>query len=758
MSLQTRFSTQLIPGGENCSSEVSQSAPGGRRSGGLRIYLQLLKVAVSIVLLGGVIFLVSFYYDISQVFHDLRRLSIATIGTIVFALFANTLAAVLRFKVIAKEIKHPITFRRAMAVVGAGSVAGAIFFQIAGQLVARGVVAGRDGIPFAGVVVITAYERFIAAIVSGLVALGGALFIFGNLYLDRASGGADLIKIIFGLIAAALAGAFMGYGRLAVRAITPLLTRHFVRRCFAVVGLTLLVQIPMMIAYVTIARALSPQTSIADLVAASAIVMFAASVPISFAGWGVREMSAVVALGTIGVAAHSALTAAVAIGIGSMLAMGVVTAFSLSTSTQKNPKAEAGTSGSIDYYSALAWSLPIAAATLVLFQIYVPVQSGLINVNLADPIAILAGVIFILTAFRLGRLPQWRLAHINIAILSMTLVLTGSLLIGDHRIGWTTWAVVNRFLGWFILLAYAATGALIVAESRKEGLRVLLLTFAGATAAIAGIEVVLVLLKPLGFQIFSFAGNVEGFAQNRNAFAFQLLMSMSAAIVLARGATIRITLLALMVSGLWFAGSRSGWIAAVFVIATGLYLRRLTVRETVTASVCAASAVVAAIVISRYPGAIPPVVPDPSSTHERIVTIVGGLELFFAHPLFGAGLGAFRNEMHLSSEGIPLIIHSTAVWLLAELGLIGFAVFTISATYIFFNAWQHARKEQASALIVLGLVAFVVMSGPADMLYQRTFWILMGASLALHRSGLPASRHHSQSASVDPLVARAENI
>ena len=746
MNLPLRLSTQLVQRSENWQTEADQSAAVGGRPVGVRVRMQVLKVAVSIVLLVGVFFLVSVYYDTAQILHDLRRLSVPTLAIITVGLFANTLAAVLRFKVIATEIKHPITFRRAMTAVGAGSLAGALFFQIAGQLMARGIIAGRGGIPFAAVVVITAYERFIAAIVSGLLALAGALFIFGNVYLDQASGGADLIKIMCGLIAAAVAGALLGYGRLAAQSITPLLTRHFVRRCLAVVALTLLVQIPMMIAYVTVARALSPQTSIADLVAASAIVMFAASVPVSLAGWGVREMSAVVALGAIGVAAHAALTSAIIIGVGSMLAMGVTAAASLPGSTGQKQLVDAKNTGSFDYYRALAWALPISVATLVLFQIYVPIQSGLLNVNLADPIAILAGVLFILKAAQAGRLPQWRVANFNIAVAVATLVLACALLIGAYRFGWTTWAVVNRFLGWFVLLAYGAAGALIVGEGRKIALRLLLLTFAGATAAIAGLEISLLVIASFGLRVPVVIGSIEGFSLNHNFFAFQLLMALCAAITFSRG-VVRIALLALILAGLWFAGSRSGWIAALFVLAIARYLGVINARETLKAILGAASPAIAIPLLSillGLSGYIPQIIPEMASTNERLISIVGGLELFVSHPIFGAGLGAFRNEMIFASSGIPLLIHSTGVWLLAELGIVGFTVFTVSAAYLFFKEWPHARKEQASALIVLCLVAFAVMSGPADMLYQRTFWLLIGAGLALLSSERLVNAHQNR--------------
>ena len=740
--------------------------------------MHVLKATISIVLLVAVISLVGFYYDTSKILYDIRKLSVLTVAFIIAALLSNSLAGVLRFKIIAAEIEHPIGFRRAMAVVGSGGLAGTMFFQIAGQLMARGVIAGRGGIPFAAVVVITAYERIVAAIVSALLALAGAMFIFGNVYLDTASGGAELIKIMGGFVAATVAGALLGYGRMATQWIIPLLTRHFVRRCLGIIGLTLLVQIPMMVAYVVAARALSPQTPIADLTAASAIVMFAASVPISLAGWGVREMSAVVALGTIGMGADAALTTAIIIGVGSMLAMGIITAISLPGSTGKKQPTEKRMTNSVDYYRMLAWALPIAAATLVLFQVYVPIQSGLLNVNLADPIAVLAGVIFILKAIQLRRLPQWQVAYVNIAVVVATLALAESLLIGADRFGWTTWALVNRFLGWFVLLAFGATGALIVREGGKQAMRVMLLTFAAATAAIAGLEIIFIVLRSSGFRVPVVIGGIEGFSQNHNFFAFQLLMAMCASFVFARGVYLRIGLFGLIMAGLWFAGSRSGWAAAIFVLATGIYVREVTIREIVFATACAAGITFAAVGIPiaatilsnslsnvgglqdllKLPGfedfagragrAVPQIVPSGVSTHERLITLMGGFKLFMGHPIFGAGLGAFRNEMILATSGIPLLIHSTALWLLAELGIFGFLVFTVPAIYVFTKTWRRARQEQASALVVLSLVAFAVMSGPADMLYQRTFWLLIGAGLA--RPHLEKLTRPSGSAKTNP--------
>jgi len=231
-------------------------------------------------------------------------------------------------------------------------------------------------------------------------------------------------------------------------------------------------------------------------------------------------------------------------------------------------------------------------------------------------------------------------------------------------------------------------------------------------------------------------------AQRQQLPAFQLLMALAAAISVVRGFRLRIAVFAVLLIGLWFAGSRSGWIAALLLLGTALYLRTVNVREISIALACAAGIAlfaallpditykVTGLVVARN---VPAIVPSAASTEDRLISILGGLTLFVEHPIFGAGLGAFRNQMIFVHSPQPLLIHSTAVWLLAELGIIGFLVFAIPATYAFASEWVHARNEQASTLIVLCLVAFAVMATPADMLYQRTLWLLIGAGLAVHR-------------------------
>jgi len=696
---------------------------------------------VSILLLAAIIPFAVFYFGAEQVAGSIQKLPPATAGLMFGALLINGLVAAHRFKVVSDATGHTVRFREPMAAVAAGSLGGVLFFQLAGQLMARGFVMRRGSMPFAAIVAVTLYERIAAAALSGLLALAGAFHIFGRVYLDQRAGGLIFIKIVGGLIAAAGAGAVFGYGKVALRALAPLLTARLLHRSLQFVALTLLVQLPTMAAYVLAAHALSPQADLGDLVAASAIVMFAASVPISFAGWGVRELSAIVALGAVGVGGADALTAAMTVGLGSMLAMGMIFALGTTGGGQDQPAGERQTAGAIDHAQALAWCLPVTAAVCVLFQIHIPVGAGQLNVNLADPIALLAGALFVLHAVTRRQWPQWRIGALNRSIAVATATLGLSLLLGAWRFGWTDWALINRFLGWFVLLAFGATGAMIAAAGGRDGVSALLLTYVAATAGVALLELVLVLVNALGLdvpQALVDPGNLKAFAQNRNSFAFQLLMAMAAALVLLRGRGPRILIFTLMLVAFWYAGSRSGWIAIACLLAAGIHLRATTIREVAITLLCAGLCIVTISVVwmlqtSTAAGEmLGPSYrwPSEGSTDERMLTIAGGWKLFVENPLFGAGLGAF-SQLTLAADGKPLVIHSTALWLLAELGLVGFAVFAIPAVYVWVSEWSRARSEPSAAITALCFVAFAVMSAPADMAYQRTLWLLIGATLAL---------------------------
>src|SRR3954468_3106678 len=186
----------------------------------------------------------------------------------------------------------------------------------------------------------------------------------------------------------------------------------------------------------------------------------------------------------------------------------------------------------------------------------------------------------------------------------------------------------------------------------------MILTYTAATTGVALVELALVLLDALGVDVparILEPGNLKGFAQNRNSFAFQLLMAMSAGLVLLQGRKARLLLFTVLLVAFWYAGSRSGWIAITCVLVAGIALRATTIKEVSTVLVCSSLciAVIAAIWMLQTSTAAEAMSgtgqlwPSGDSTDERLLTIAGGWKLFLENPVFGAGLGTF-NQLMLS--------------------------------------------------------------------------------------------------------------
>jgi O-antigen ligase len=136
------------------------------------------------------------------------------------------------------------------------------------------------------------------------------------------------------------------------------------------------------------------------------------------------------------------------------------------------------------------------------------------------------------------------------------------------------------------------------------------------------------------------------------------------------------------------------------------------------------------------------VVPLASTMADRLHSIDAGWSMFLAHPLFGAGLGAFIHQ-ELVQTGRALVIHSTPIWMLAETGLIGTAFFVVPALALAVMCIGPARSGNAAAILLLLVFGiFGTMALVHDLLYQRMFWLLLGASIpVVLAASAPVERH-----------------
>ncbi|MGN6460765.1 MAG: lysylphosphatidylglycerol synthase transmembrane domain-containing protein, partial [Pseudolabrys sp.] len=446
---------------------------------GVDLMLKWGKIAVSAIAMAGVAWFVFLRSDFSFSLETFAKIShtyliLAFITTIIAALIAS-----LRLFITARIFGYRISFPQSVAALSLGQIGGALFFQLAGQLMARSAWLSRFQVPVSGTLVITGYERLSALVASLMMAGGGALYLFGGLTFQSSNASTDPIRLVVGLILAAAFGAWFAWGRLAWTEIRQIKPKHIVQFAINVIA-SLVAQSATMAVYVMLAKALNPSLNFFALIAASTLVMFAASIPISFAGWGVRELSAVAALGFIGLSADAAFVVAVMVGAMSLLAVALLSLTALWPARASLPEL-IEQPHRIDYSTFINTFIAIAAPTAILFQIFLPASGREINVNLADPIALLGGALFVAHCLA-GQYPQWKLDRLLLHLAACTAVLALSYVIGLLSFGWSDWAFTNKFLGWFVLLAYAATGALI-AHQVKEGHALLVATMVATSSA-----------------------------------------------------------------------------------------------------------------------------------------------------------------------------------------------------------------------------------------------------------------------------------
>ena len=171
--------------------------------------------------------------------------------------------------------------------------------------------------------------------------------------------------------------------------------------------------------------------------------------------------------------------------------------------------------------------------------------------------------------------PSWRLQGLNEQIVLATLIMTVGLLIGWMSFGLTAWAFTSKYLGWFVLLSYGATGALIVGVAGQTGCIVLLRTFIAAGVAICAVEIALLEMRYMGLPIdINLAPlRASGLAANPNAFAMQILLVACATLVAIRSQRLMATLLAIALTAIWLSASRAGLGAATVVLAAATIVR-----------------------------------------------------------------------------------------------------------------------------------------------------------------------------------------
>lgn len=709
---------------------------------------RLSAVLVSIIL----IVLVFWLSGVENVLRRLAGFPLWALASILALLLANLFLVSFRYWRVLAHFGISVPWKVASRACVAGHIAGLVVISLFGQVMGRQTVMQSYGVQPVVNASLAAYERTLLALVSGALGVMGGFYLLGNSVIAGFFQHISIIEIVIAVLGGGALSLWLGRSRFETNLSRQIFARSNFARVTLITVLTLAGQLLILGCFVLGILAVSPDISAAPLFAAAAIISLAASMPITVNGWGVRELAAVYVLGKLGIPAADAVTVSVLIGLCSTLVIIAAAPFTL----RKLPMPESAKPIAVTIHpvseieKSAAWLLGMAVAVAVFFQVHLTLPGGVINLNLADPFAILALAAVGLNALFSRQTPTWRIRYFNLALGAISFLLLLGFIRGWLEIGVTQWALGGRLLGWLVLLGYLSAGYLIVANAGTHGLRRLAETLIASAAIVVLLQASLRLLELWGVNTgVQLARHFEGYASNRNAFAFQLLAVMTLLLGYSRvyarygGGMYRSVrpwvfsvLLGIVLAGLVWAGSRAGLLVGLMVLLLA-GLGRLADRRMLGWGLLFAAIICAGVWLGAQSAPIQSTnFVDFShqrrseiSDKERWATMTHAFELWRQSPVFGAGLGVFIAKS-TAWLGHPQVVHSTPLWVMAEFGLIGVVVIGWTFFLLAHYATRLGKRLPARRVLLLLILAFALFSLVHEIFYQRTFWFVLGAVLA----------------------------
>lgn len=713
---------------------------------------RLITLCASLALIAGALF----FAGPKEAIASLREFSGTTI-VIALTLFAANLWLVSwRLYLVLEHFNLKVSFYRAWQASVAGQLAGQVFISLFGQVVGRHMVLRRNGIAPVLIASLTGYERSIQLIVSALVCITGFAFFMNGVLATSFVSTTALPEMAFAILTAFVVGMYIWRSKFENDLLIRISSGKSLKRCLGIAAISLVAQLLVLTTFVIGAQLYLPDATLIELCSAAAIVSFAASLPITVNGWGLREIAAIYIFGQLGMSAADATAVSLLVGICSTA---VVFMLALTTGRHREgvnagePKPHTVAVNSLrrgDIEKSAAWVLGTTACVLIFFQLYVKLPGGVINLNLADPLALLAIASMTVHVVSTRHLPQWEMPSFNRILLGISIALLLAFIHGVDEIGVTQWALAGRLIGWLVLLGYLSLGWMMLAYLGHQGVRRIVVSMVATAATIVFLQVLLRWLDQNEFVFIpTLSRGFDGYASNRNAFAFQLItcsalmLGYSRLFASTRGQRAYVVLHAFLLAGILFTASRAGLIVEAMLLLGALSWKLADRRKTLTA-------IAVALLIW-----VMPQLPLPeglvaseegtenvkvkkvqrgfsseSSNKERLQSFKQGLSLWEESPILGVGLGVAIAKSTEGGTRTPLVIHSTPLWVMTEFGLIGVAGMGLTAVAVI-NYFRRAKcKRSRQRSLALLFVAFCIFGLVHEIFYQRIFWLVLGGLLA----------------------------
>jgi len=355
-------------------------------------------------------------------------------------------------------------------------------------------------------------------------------------------------------------------------------------------------------------------------------------------------------------------------------------------------------------------------------------------------------------------------------LLLVSLWLLVALFIGHQRMGqWQSWALLNKVLGWGVLLGYFACGAWLAGRGDRIRRRFLQVWFlAGWLGGLYGVAQHLLWKHGLLEDII--LGRAEGLYVNPNAFGIAMTALLVMQIPWYRARRLFPDWLhalgaAIAIAGILYSGSRSAALGLIVAAPLLLWWRLPGLRACLQIAIAAALVIGLgnagpralrdladhALLAQRHMAADQgrairhPVRPQSlimlrggrlvdGGVSHRIVLTRRALAQWREHPLLGTGLGVFYWHELQAAEAMPALIHTSALWVMTEMGLVGLFLYGGLLVAVLLALWR-ARGNNASQPLHTGVLLLVVVllgiSLATETLYQRYLWLFLGLALRL---------------------------
>jgi hypothetical protein len=395
-----------------------------------------------------------------------------------------------------------------------------------------------------------------------------------------------------------------------------------------------------------------------------------------------------------------------------------------------------------------------------------PSYKGL-RVNLADFFLPFGLVLMLVTTYKSQAFwPKSDYKPVYFFLLLLTALMSFSLIKGYLATdSFSRWAFINKYIGWYVLLSYFALGSWFSFNNKPVWTKYLFNVFVISFCLNLTYHTGLNLLLPIiDHQGSSFIINMEGFSANRNAYAFLILTFLSLCYAFTLQSRSKALISYIYLYGiyltpiaLFYNGSRTALFTALIItLAAMCFSFKRSIK--VIFPVLAVSLFTVFIIYQVLSPQLFQRTFDTSaramemaqsldkkfwldeslpitSEIERLRVLQNSIALWKSSPITGIGLGTYINYSYekYGAERFN-IIDSSPLWLLTEMGLVGFIAFSSVFLFCFIHFIKsyfiHKNSDPVIIAAILIMISFGLMSILHELIYQRSLWLFIGIALA----------------------------